>query len=295
MGQGHAHGAGSNERNLRIALGLTATYLVAEVVGGLLTGSLALLSDAAHMLTDVAALAISLVAIRLAKRPADARKTFGYYRFEILAAAFNAAILFVVAFYILFEAYQRFREPPEIESLGMLVVATIGLAVNLVSVRLLRAGSSGSLNVKSAYLEVWSDLLGSVAVIAAALVIRFTGWWQVDPILAVLIGFWVLPRTWKLLGESVHILLEGVPRGLDLEQVRSGMSDISAVRGVHDLHVWSITSGKISASAHVVVDGARPQQDVLADITRVLRERFGIEHTTIQIDPPDSEEPEQDY
>lgn len=294
MGGGHAHG-GSKERNLGIALGLTASYLVAEVVGGLLTGSLALLSDAAHMLTDVAALAISLVAIRLAKRPADARRTFGYYRFEILAAAFNAAVLFVVAFYILFEAYQRFREPAEIESIGMLAVAAVGLIVNLISVRLLRAGSSESLNVKSAYLEVWSDLLGSVAVIAAALVIRLTGWVQVDPILAVVIGFSVLPRTWKLMGESVNILLEGVPQGIDLGEVRGGLDSTAGVQGVHDLHVWSITSGKASASAHVVVDGSRPPDEVVADIHRVLKERFGIEHSTIQVDPPSQSVPEHEF
>lgn len=284
MGAGHAHGAGANERNLKIALALTSTYLIAEVIGGLLTGSLALLSDAAHMLTDAMALALALVAIRIGRRPADRRRTFGYYRFEILAAAVNAAVLFLVAFYILYEAWRRFQEPPAIQSLGMLIVAAVGLVVNLISMRLLQGGAEGSLNVKGAYLEVWSDLLGSVAVIAAALLIRFTGWWQVDPLLAVLIGLWVLPRTWTLLSESVNILLEGVPEGLALEEIETALLAVPGVREVHDLHVWAITSGKNSLTAHVALADPGGGQRVLEATQAMLRDRFGLTHTTLQVE-----------
>jgi len=218
MSASHAHGIPStdNERALRIALALTGSFLIAEVIGGVLTGSLALISDAAHMLTDTAALAIALAAIRIARRPADRRRTYGYHRFEILAAAFNALLLFAVALYILVEAYRRFTSPPEIHSVGMLVVASIGLIVNLISIRLLSGGQSDSLNVKGAYLEVWSDLLGSIGVIVGAVVIQLTGWSWVDPLVAVAIGLWVLPRTWILLKDSLNFLLEGVPEGIDL-------------------------------------------------------------------------------
>ena len=207
----HALPTSQNEKFLWIALGLTSSFLIAEVIGGIVTGSLALLSDAAHMFTDASALAISLAAMRIAKRPADLRRTFGYHRFEILAAAFNAILLFLVAFYILYEAYQRFNFPAEVQPIGMLVIASIGLIVNLISMRLLSAGKDTSLNVKGAYLEVWSDMLGSIGVIAGALMIRFTGWVWVDSAIAVAIGLWVLPRTWMLLKESLNILLEGVP------------------------------------------------------------------------------------
>src|SRR5450830_1396493 len=194
MSAEHDHASGSSERALWIALGLTSSVLVAETVGGIVTGSLALISDAAHMLTDSAALAIALVAIRIGQRAADKKRTFGYYRFEILAAAFNALLLFGVAIYILYEAYLRLKSPPQIESTGMFVVAVLGLIINLISMRMLSSGQSSSLNVKGAYLEFWSDLLGSVGVIAGAIIIRFTGWAWVDSAIAVLIGLWVLPR-----------------------------------------------------------------------------------------------------
>lgn len=286
-GHSHAHGAGTNERGLKIALALTGTYLVVEVIGGLLTGSLALLSDAAHMLTDVTALLIALVAIRIARRPADRKRTFGYYRFEILAAAVNAAALFLVGFYILWEAYQRFRQPPEIETGGMLGVAVVGLVVNLVSMRVLRAGSQESLNMKGAYLEVWSDMLGSIVVILGALLIRFTGLWQIDPILAVLIGLWVLPRTWTLLSASVNILLEGVPEGLEIQEIDEALAAVEGVQTVHDLHVWAITSGKNSLTAHLVLDGSHDAQQVLEAAGQMLEDRFGVSHTTLQTEAQD--------
>ncbi len=281
---GHTHGAKANARALKTAIGLTGAYLVAEVAGGILTGSLALLSDAGHMLTDVMALTIALLAIKLGQKPADAKRTFGYYRLEILAAGGNATALFLVAFYILYEAWQRFQSPPEIHSLPMLIVAAVGLVVNLAAMRVLHAGSTHSLNLKSAYLEVWSDLLGSIAVIAGALVIRFTGWEKVDPLLAVLIGIWVLPRSWKLIAESVNILLEGVPQGIQLAQIEDRLTAISGVRSVHDLHVWAITSGKNSLTAHLVLVEGNEQQDVLETVSAALADDFGIAHTTVQIE-----------
>lgn len=287
MSAGHSHvnpGQG-NERALWIALLLTSTFLVAEVVGGILTGSLALISDAAHMFTDTAALAISLVAIRIGKRPADTRRTFGYYRFEILAAALNAILLFFVAIYILFEAYQRLKNPPEIESTGMLVVATLGLVVNLISMRLLSGGKNESLNVKGAYLEVWSDMLGSIGVILGALIIRFTGWSWVDSAIAVAIGLWVLPRTWTLLKTSMNVLLEGVPEGIGLAEVEQAIADVPGITCVHDLHVWAITSGKTSLTVHAVCTGDTPNYpQTLKAIRSMLADRFDIHHATVQLE-----------
>lgn len=283
MGQGHDHAAGANAAALRKALILTGGFLVAEVVGAYVFNSLALLSDAAHMLTDALALAVALLAIRVARRPADRRRTWGYHRFEILAAAFNASLLFLVALYILYEAVGRFRQPAEVGSIGMLAVAILGAAANFASMRLLAAGSEGSLNVKGAYLEVWSDLLGSVAVIVGAIVIWATGWTWVDPVLGVAIAFWVLPRTWTLLSEAVDVLLESVPRGVDLDAVEAALREAPGVRNVHDLHVWALTSGKVALSAHIVVDPGLARGDRLEDaIAESLAARFGITHTTIQ-------------
>ena len=286
MGAGHDHSHGrSNERGLRTALVLTGGFLVVEVIGAFVTNSLALLSDAAHMLTDVAALVIALVAVQLTKRPADSKRTFGYYRFEILAAVVNAVLLFLAAAYILFEAYRRFQTPPEIATTGMLIVAVIGLLVNLISMRVLRAGAESSLNMKGAYLEVWSDALGSLGVIGAALVIRFTGWWQADPVVAVLIGLWVLPRTWTLLSESINVLLEGVPQGLALDDIHTALIGIPGVQDVHELHVWSITTGKNTLTAHLTLDGSgRDEQAILNDARDVIANRFRITHSTMQIE-----------
>jgi cobalt-zinc-cadmium efflux system protein len=283
---GHTHALPStrNERSLRIALALTGSFLVVEIVGGILTGSLALLSDAAHMFTDVAALAIALAAIRVSKRPADARRTFGYHRFEILAAAFNALLLFAVAIYILFEAWRRFRNPVEIASAGMLIVAVVGLVVNAISLRLLGAGKDSSLNVKGAYLEVWSDLLGSLGVIVAALIIRFTGWTWMDSLVAVGIGLWVLPRTWVLLRESVNILLEGVPDGIAIGEVEAAMRETAGVTDVHDLHVWALSSGRTSLTAHVVVAPDVSYATLDTNLREVLATRFAVRHTTLQIE-----------
>ncbi|HCB2345614.1 TPA: cation transporter, partial [Klebsiella pneumoniae] len=254
MSTNHSHALPSerNEKSLWIALALTGSFLLAEVAAGIVFNSLALLSDAAHMFTDAAALAIALAAVRVARRPADAKRTYGYYRFEILAAAFNALLLFGVAGYILYEGWQRLREPAQVQSSGMLVVAVLGLIVNLISMRMLQGGKDKSLNVKGAYLEVWSDMLGSIGVIGAALVIRFTGWVWVDAVVAVAIGLWVLPRTWLLLKESLNVLLEGVPDGIDMGALMASVQAVPGVTGLHDLHVWALTSGKVSMTAHIV-------------------------------------------
>lgn len=279
----HAVQNSSNERSLKVSLALTGTFLTAEVAGSLVTGSLALLSDAAHMLTDTAALAIALVAIWIGRRAPDLRRTFGYRRFEILAAAFNAVLLFLVALYILFEAYRRLQNKPEVQSLGMLAIAVLGLAVNYVAMRLLRTGKETSLNVRGAYLEVWSDFLGSVGVIIGAVLIQWTRWNWIDSVIAIAIALWVLPRTWILLSQSVNILLEGVPAGLDVEAIAKAIEATPGALSVHDLHVWAITSGAPSLTAHVVVrPDVEPEPNLVPALRAMLAERFGIRHTTIQ-------------
>ena len=284
-GHNHALPGTQNEKALWWALGLTGSFLVAEVVAGLLLNSLALLADAAHMFTDAAALAIALAAIRIARRPPDAQRTFGYHRFEILAAAFNALLLFGVAIYILIEAYQRFRSPADVQAMGMLWVAALGLVINLISMRMLSAGKDSSLNLKSAYLEVWSDVLGSIGVIVGALVIRYTGWLWVDSVIAVAIGLWVLPRTWVLLKESLNILLEGVPDGIQVAEVEKAIVAVNGVLSVHDLHIWSLTSGKFSLTAHVVHDPEREAASTLLQaLQEVLALRFNVFHTTLQLE-----------
>ena len=280
----HDHTAGANSRMLAIALALTTAFLIAELVGSYLFNSLALLSDAAHMFTDSAALAIALAAIKIGQRPADDRRTYGYRRFEILAAAFNALLLFAVAGYVLWEGIGRFFEPTQVQSTGMLVVASIGLVVNIIAMRLLSAGKEQSLNVKGAYLEVWADMLGSIGVIAGALIIMFTGWQWIDPVVAIGIGLWVLPRTWTLLRDTTHILLEGVPRGLDLGAVRTAISATPGVASTHDLHVWSMTSDDVSASAHVELKPGAEAESVRLAIVAMLLDQFGIEHATIQVE-----------
>lgn len=280
---GHNHASGANERSLRIALGLTSAFLVVELVGGLLSQSLALISDAAHMFTDVAALAIALMAIRLSRRPADSKRTFGYHRFEVLAAALNAALLFSVAVYVVVEAYRRLKAPPEIESTAMLVIAAVGLVVNLLSMRVLRSGQASNLNIKGAYLEVWADMIGSIGVILGALILKWTEWSWVDSVVAILIGLWVVPRTWALLKSSVNILLEGVPEGVDIDQIKQTLAAVDGVKSLHDLHVWSVTSGKTTLTVHLVVDAAvNAEQTVLPVVRESLAQAFGIHHITVQ-------------
>ena len=294
MGGGHDHGSGAirHERPLWWAFGLTTVFLVAEVVGGLMTNSLALLSDAAHMGTDVIALAISLVAVRLSRRPPDAKRTYGYARLEAIGALINGGMLFLVAGYILWEAVGRFRAPPPVASTGMLVIAALGLAVNLISMRLLKAGSGESLNVKGAYLEVWADMLGSLGVIVGAVIIMATNWTLADPIIAVLIGLWVLPRTWTLVREAGQVLMQGAPHGLNVDTVRDLMLAHPGVQTVHDLHIWALGSKEPILTAHVVVaDPAQSAESVRRSLLAALDESFGIEHATLQVEGAASCEP----
>ena len=285
QGHDHSHAAVTegNAKKLTIALMLTMTFLIIEVVAGLITQSLALLSDAAHMFTDAAALAIALAAIQIAKRPADDKRTFGYQRFEILAALFNASMLFFVAMYILYEAYQRFTQPPEIQSLGMLIVASIGLVINLISMKILMSSAADSLNVKGAYLEVLSDALGSVGVIIGAIIIYFTNWYWVDTIIAVAIGFWVLPRTWILLKQSINILLEGVPEEVDIEKLRNDLLVLDGVESIHQLKVWAITSKNIHLTVHLFAPNADRKQLHHA-AAEMLSHEHGIAEVTLQIE-----------
>lgn len=293
MSQGHVQGAPAASsktagaryaRNLAWALGLTLTYLIAEVIGAFVTGSLALLADAAHMLTDVGGLGLALLAIRFAARPATPQKTYGYLRAEILSALLNAVVLLVLTIYILFEAYERFANPPDVLSWPMLIVAVIGLAVNLVSMRLLSGGSSASLNVQGAYFEVLSDMLGSLGVIVAALVIMGTGWTLADPIIGALIGLFIVPRTWRLISQAIHILLEGVPPNVDLGLLETALKEIPGIKAVHDLHVWTITSGLDSMSGHIVVTDMSESPRVLRAVRDAMKDKFGLEHVTVQIE-----------
>ena len=288
MGAGHDHShnhaAGANSRMLAIALVLTTTFLIAELIGSFVFNSLALLSDAAHMFTDSAALAIALAAVKIGQRPADDARTFGYRRFEILAAAFNALLLFAVAAYVLYEGIKRFFEPTEVQSTGMLIVAAVGLAINFIAMKLLSAGKEHSLNVKGAYLEVWADMLGSIGVIVGAGVIMLTGWQWVDPLVAIGIGLWVLPRTWILLKDTTQILLEGVPRGIDLAQLRAAIAATPGVAGVHDLHVWSLTSNDHSLSTHVELAEGADFEAVRTAVAAKLQEDYHIDHATIQVE-----------
>lgn len=294
MGAGHDHGAalagsaaGRHRRRLIGALVLTLTYMAVEVIGGLLTGSLALLADAAHMLTDAGGLALALFAIRFAERPATPQKTYGYLRTEILSALANAVVLLLLTVYILYEAYRRFLDPPEIIGGPMLAVAAVGLVVNLVSMRLLAGGSSESLNVKGAYFEVLSDMLGSLGVILAALIVMFTGWRLADPLIGAGIGLFIVPRTWQLLKQVTHILLEGTPPEVDVRLLERRLLGILGVKAVHDLHVWTITSGLDAMSCHVVITDMTKAGSVLNVAQRLLAEEFGIDHTTIQVEDKD--------
>ncbi|MDE2380696.1 MAG: cation transporter [Xanthomonadaceae bacterium] len=295
-GHAHAHDHGApghshvpavikHEKPLWIAFGLTFLVLLVEVAGGLLANSLALLSDAAHMMTDVAALGVSLFAVRMSRRPADARRSYGYARMEAIGALINSSLLFLVAGYILWEAIGRFRNPQEVASASMLIVAVVGLLANLMSMKLLAAGAGENLNMQGAYLEVWSDMLGSLGVIAGAVVIHFTGWTVVDPIVAVLLGLWVLPRTWVLLKQAAHVLMQGVPAGLDIDVLRDAMQAVPGVATVHDLHVWALGSKEPILTAHVLLqDGSVDADGVRANVAGVLHEGFNIEHATLQME-----------
>ncbi|HQV12376.1 MAG TPA: cation diffusion facilitator family transporter [Nitrospira sp.] len=271
------------QKNLRRVLLLTGVFMVVEVIAGLFTGSLALLADAGHMLTDVAALSLSAFAMWMAGKPSTPENTYGYHRAEILAAVVNAVVLLLLATWILYEAYDRFGAPIQVLGIPMLLVGLIGLVVNLASLKLLDGHADESVNVRSAYLEVMSDAISSLGVILGGAIIWTTGWVLIDPLLSVGISAFVIWRTWALLSQAVHILMEGVPTGVDAREIGRAMAGVPGVKGVHDLHIWTITTGMDALSSHVVVPVGEDRAAVLQCLQQLLAERFGIEHVTLQI------------
>ena len=289
---GHPHSlsrsaAASGRGRLVVVFAMVSAFLIVEVIGGLLTNSLALLADAGHMFTDAAGIGLALLAIWFAQRPATTEKSFGYYRVEIFAAVANAMILFAVAGFILYEAARRFAAPPEVIGLPMLGIAAVGLAVNLVSLRLLRAGAATSLNLRGAYLEVLGDLLGSLAVLVAGLVISLTDWTPIDPIASVVIAGLILPRTWGVLREAVDVLLQATPHNIDPEEVRRHLLQAEDVDDIHDLHAWTLTSGINVVSAHIVMRPGADPAKVLDEVCACLTDDFDMEHSTIQLETAD--------
>jgi cobalt-zinc-cadmium efflux system protein len=292
-GLGHRHHGHSREgdrRRLAWTLGLVLVYMLAEVAGGLWANSLALLADAGHMLSDAGALALSLFALWIAARPSTPRKSYGFYRAEILAALVNGATLIAISAFIFFEAVARLRAPAPVLGSAMLLIAAGGLAVNLAGLWLLAGARGDSLNLRGAWLHVLTDALGSAgAIVAGALILAF-GWTWADPVASMLIGLLVLYSSWKLLQEAVAVLMEGVPGSIDMEEVRQAIAGMPGVTGVHDLHVWTITSGLVAMSGHVAVQDGHERTPLLEQAHRMLYERFRIAHVTIQIEPLDFQE-----
>lgn len=261
--------------------------MVVELIGGLITGSLALLSDAAHMATDALALGLALAAIQLSRRVRASQHTYGMYRLEVLAAVINGLLLFGVAGYVLFEAAGRLSDPPEVPGLTVAVIAVVGFVVNLVSFLLLRAGSKTSLNIRGAFLEVLADMLGSLGVIVAGLVQFTTGWPYADPVIAALIGLMILPRTYSLMRQAIRILMEVAPPGCDVAAAQKRLASLPGVRSVHDLRIWTVTDGIESASAHVVLSPGADWHAVLDHSRQVLADEYGVTHAAIQVEPHD--------
>jgi cobalt-zinc-cadmium efflux system protein len=283
-GHDHHHGDGSNARRLAVVLVLTALYMVAEAVGGWLSHSLALLADAGHMLSDVAALGLSLFAAWISRRPPTPARSYGFYRTEILAALINAATLIAISVWIFVEAYRRLHAPPEVAGGMLMVIATGGLFVNLAGMWVLHGGRNENLNVRGAWLHVATDALGSVGTIIAGAAVLYLGWTWADPVASVIIALLVCYSSWALLKESVEVLMEGTPSGIDPDRVRDALREVPGVQAVHDLHIWSITSGRVSLSAHIDVDGSRPDREILPELCAGLRERFAITHVTLQLE-----------
>lgn len=294
MGAGHDHGAKSlgekHRYRLWIALSITVAYMVVQIVAGLLTNSLALLSDAAHMATDALGTAMALAAIiAVGRAAAHPRRTFGLYRLEVLAALANTVLLFGVAIWVGYESLQRFDDPPAVASTPLLIVASIGLVANLAALSLLRSGAKESINVRGAYFEVMGDLLGSIGVIVAAIVIATTGWYYADPVIAIAMAAFILPRAAKLGRDALRILLQTAPPHLDLPAVTRALTDLDGVEDVHDLHVWTLTSGMDVASAHLSIRAEAELSEVLAGARNRLEAGFGINHATLQVEPAASD------
>jgi len=283
----HHRRASDNRRRLTFTLVLVGGYMIAEVIGGWISNSLALLADAGHMFSDLAALGLSLFAIWNAQRPANSQQTYGYYRTEILAALANGATLVGVSIYIFYEAYQRFFSPPEVAGALMMGIAAGGLVVNLLGLWILSGGREENLNVRGAWLHVLTDMLGSVGALGAGVLIWAFRWNWADPAISVVIGLLVIFSSWRLLVESVAVLMESAPRGIDVDEVRQAILEMSGVLEVHDLHVWTITTGMDSLSAHVVTQDGHAHASLLTDLRAMLHARFGIDHITIQIEPED--------
>ncbi len=284
----HSHPRLTSKRGLKLALLITAIWFVVELLAGFYTNSLALLADAGHMLTDLAALSLSLFAFKIASLPATDKKTYGYVRAEILAALANGVILVMVGVLIAYEAYHRLYRPPSIKIGSMLIVACIGLAANLVSARLLSHSDLENLNVRGAFLHVLGDIFGSVGAISAGAVMSVWNWYLADPIVSILVAALILFSSWQLLRDSVDVLLEGTPRHLKTADILADLGSVEDVLSVHDLHVWAITSGMPALSCHVVLRARAEAPAVLMTLSRLMRERYHIEHTTIQIEKEDS-------
>lgn len=286
------HGRTDDRQGLHRALILTATFFFIELIGGWWTNSLALMSDAAHMFTDVAALALGWFALWVADRPPSETKTFGYYRAEILAALLNGLFLCLIVLWIGYEAYERLYEPTEVRSGGMLVIATAGLLINLLCAWILKPDDGSSLNRRAAFLHVFADLLGSVGAITAGAVMLATGWYAVDSIAAFLIAALVLFSSWKLLREAIDVLMEAVPYHIDLDRLRGDLEGVAGTDRVHDLHVWTLTTGQYALSAHAVIDGSVDGERILEEMRHLLDQRFEIHHVTIQLERSRPCEPE---
>lgn len=270
------------QRALITAFAVTLGLLVAEVVGGLLTGSLALLSDAGHMLADVGALGLSICALWMATRPPTPSRTYGFHRVEVLAALANGLTLLLIAGYVFWEAAHRFQEPPEVKSAPMLGVAAAGLLANVTCMFVLSPHRKSSLNVRGAFLHVLGDLLGSTGAVVAGVIMLATGWFMADPLISVLIGLLILVTSARLLRDSLHVLLEAVPPHIDTREIASALTTVPGVQGVHDLHVWTVTSGFVALSCHCEVDGSSDTDELLVEICQLLHRRFDIQHVTIQ-------------
>jgi len=279
-------------QRLQWALAISAVYFIAELIAGFLTNSLALISDAGHMLSDVGALGLSVFAFRMAKRPATHHSTFGYHRVEILAALFNGLTLWFIVGVIFAAAYGRISHPPVVESFGMMIVAVLGLAVNVAAAAILHAGHSHNLNMRGAFLHVMSDAIGSVGAIAAGVIMLNTGWYLADPLISIFIGALILFSSWSLVKDSLSVLMQTVPKGIRLEDVRQTIESVDGVHKVHDLHVWAVTSDIFTLSAHAVVENGGDFHQVLNGIEETLKERFNIEHTTIQLETESREDKE---
>jgi len=270
---------------LGIALSITISFFIIELVGGFITNSLVLVTDAWHMLNDASALILAIIAAWIAQRPINMKKTFGYYRAEILAAFLNGIFLWAVVVFIFYEAIQRIQHPAQVESLNMLVIAFLGFIANGLSAAILSKSKSESLNVKGAFLHVLADTLGSIGAISAGIIMYFTGWYQADPLISIIIGVLIFYSSSKLVQDSINVLLEGVPRGIDVNAVEQRIMQLEGVEAIHDLHVWCITPTKICAmSCHVVVKKSVNRKRLISDLISMLKKEFGIDHTTIQLE-----------